>query len=71
MRIQDFDLVVQRIALLMAKAEETADDGYLKGVALNLHSYYFGLTSHGKRYLQSRGQADCQQYGGCGGHCSA
>ena len=34
MRIQDLDLVVQRIALLMTKAEETADDGYLDGVAL-------------------------------------
>ncbi|WP_157493399.1 hypothetical protein [Desulfonatronovibrio magnus] len=38
MRIQDVGRVVQRVSLLMKKAEETADDGYLDGVALNLHS---------------------------------
>ena len=30
----------------MTKAEETADDGYLDGVALNLHSFYTGLESY-------------------------
>ncbi len=45
LRIQDLDLVVQRISFLMKKAEETADDDYLDGVALNLHSFYTGIES--------------------------
>ncbi|WP_045217349.1 hypothetical protein [Desulfonatronovibrio magnus] len=45
MRIQDVGRVVQRVSLLMKKAEETADDGYLDGVALNLHSFYTGMES--------------------------
>lgn len=43
--IQDLDRVVQRISLLLEKAEETGDDGYLDGVALNLHSFYTVMES--------------------------
>jgi HepT-like protein len=35
--------VVDRIALLSKKAQQTNDDGYWDGVALNLHSFYGGV----------------------------
>jgi hypothetical protein len=35
--------VVNRIALLSQKAQQTHDDGYWDGVALNLHSFYSGI----------------------------
>ncbi len=43
--MQDLDRVVQRMSLLLAKAEDTGDDGYLDGVALNLHGFYTGMES--------------------------
>jgi len=35
--------VVDRIALLSKKAQQTNDDGYWDGVALNMHSFYGGV----------------------------
>ena len=35
--------VVNRIALLSQKAQQTHDDGYWDGVALNLHNFYSGI----------------------------
>lgn len=35
--------VVDRAEMLMAKAQRTGDDGYLDGVALNLHGFYAGI----------------------------
>ncbi len=39
----DLERVVQRAEELMAKAQRTGDDGYLDGVALNLHGFYTGV----------------------------
>ncbi|OQY56042.1 MAG: hypothetical protein B6245_18865 [Desulfobacteraceae bacterium 4572_88] len=39
----DLDQVVSRTEFLMNKARQTGDDGYLDGVALNLHSFYTGV----------------------------
>ena len=41
----DVERVVQRVMLLLEKARKTGDDGYLDGVALNLHSFYTGIES--------------------------
>ncbi len=41
----DVDLVVKRAESLSEKAKTTSDDGYLDGVALNLHSFYAGIES--------------------------
>jgi len=35
--------VVDRAEMLMSKAQHTGDDGYLDGVALNLHGFYAGI----------------------------
>ncbi len=43
--MQDLDRVVQRISLLLEKAGDTGDEGYLDGVALNLHGFYTGMES--------------------------
>ena len=34
---------VDRAEMLMTKAQNTGDDGYLDGVALNLHGFYVGV----------------------------
>lgn len=39
----DLEKMVDRAAELMDKAERTGDDGYLDGVALNLHGFYTGV----------------------------
>jgi hypothetical protein len=39
----DLDRLVSRMESLMTKAKTTADDGYLDGVALNLHGFYTGV----------------------------
>jgi len=39
----DVEQVVRRAESLMQKAEQTGDDGYLDGVALNLHGFYSGV----------------------------
>jgi hypothetical protein len=41
--LQDLDKVVIRAQSLMDKAQRTGDDGYLDGVALNLHGFYAGI----------------------------
>jgi hypothetical protein len=41
--LQELQSVVNRIALLSQKAQQTNDDGYWDGVALNLHSFYSGI----------------------------
>ncbi|MFP3998343.1 MAG: hypothetical protein ACLFNW_02120 [Desulfobacterales bacterium] len=43
--MQDIERVVQRMGHLLDKARQTGDDGYLDGVALNLHSFYAGMES--------------------------
>jgi hypothetical protein len=40
---QDLEKVVNRAKSLMDKAQRTGDDGYLDGVALNLHGFYAGV----------------------------
>ena len=40
---QDLEKVVSRTQSLMDKAQRTGDDGYLDGVALNLHGFYAGV----------------------------
>ena len=40
---QDLEKVVSRAKSLMDKAQRTGDDGYLDGVALNLHGFYAGV----------------------------
>ncbi|MEE4356339.1 MAG: hypothetical protein V2I97_07700 [Desulfococcaceae bacterium] len=42
---EDLEAVVSRAESLMEKARRTGDDGYLDGVALNLHSFYTGVES--------------------------
>lgn len=39
----DLETVVNRSELLMKKATSSSDDGYLDGVALNLHGFYAGV----------------------------
>ena len=39
----DLERVVSRAELLMDKMRRTGDDGYLDGVALNLHGFYAGV----------------------------
>jgi hypothetical protein len=39
----DIQRVVDRVENLMEKAKKTVDDGYLDGVALNLHGFYAGI----------------------------
>lgn len=39
----DLDRLISRTETLMDKAKATGDDGYLDGVALNLHGFYTGL----------------------------
>ncbi len=39
----DLEKVVIRSELLMKKAKSSSDDGYLDGVALNLHGFYAGV----------------------------
>ncbi len=41
--LQELQNVVDRIALLSQRAQQTQDDGYWDGVALNLHSFYSGV----------------------------
>jgi len=41
--LQDLEKVVNRAKFLMDKAQRTGDDGYLDGVALNLHGFYAGV----------------------------
>ena len=41
----DLARVVQRAELLLNKARQNNDDGYLDGVALNLHSFYSGVEA--------------------------
>jgi len=38
--LSDIQRVVDRVENLMEKAKKTGDDGYLDGVALNLHGFY-------------------------------
>ena len=40
--LADLEHVVRRAEELMRKAQQTGDDGYLDGVALNLHGFYAG-----------------------------
>lgn len=41
--LTDLEQVVQRVALLRDKAQQSGDDGYWDGVGLNLHSFYTGV----------------------------
>ncbi|MFQ5904716.1 MAG: hypothetical protein ACE5JO_13605 [Candidatus Binatia bacterium] len=41
--LADLERVVRRAEELMEKARRTGDDGYLDGVALNLHGFYMGV----------------------------
>lgn len=41
--LSDIQRVVDRVENLMEKAQKTGDDGYLDGVALNLHGFYAGI----------------------------
>ena len=41
--LTDIEYVVQRAESLLAKAEQTGDDGYWDGIALNLYSFYGGI----------------------------
>lgn len=41
--LSDIQRVVDRVEYLMEKAQKTGDDGYLDGVALNLHGFYAGI----------------------------
>lgn len=41
----DVERVAQRADHLLAKARQTGDDGYLDGVALNLHGFYGGIEA--------------------------
>ncbi len=43
--LQDIDRVVKRAGDLLRKARQTGDDGYLDGIALNLHGFYAGMES--------------------------
>jgi hypothetical protein len=39
----DLERLVSRVESLITKAKTTGDDGYLDGVALNLHGFYTGV----------------------------
>jgi hypothetical protein len=41
--LQDIDRVVRRAEFLLEQAQRRHDDGYLDGVALNLHGFYGGV----------------------------
>jgi hypothetical protein len=41
--LADLERVVSRTEVLLEKAKRTGDDGYLDGVALNLHGFYTGV----------------------------
>ncbi|MFN8490072.1 MAG: hypothetical protein U0350_20965 [Caldilineaceae bacterium] len=41
----DLERVVNRAELLLNKARQNNDDGYLDGVALNLHGFYTGVET--------------------------
>lgn len=41
--LNDLERVVRRAEELMSKAQQLNDDGYLDGVALNLHGFYAGV----------------------------
>ncbi len=41
--LADLERVVSRAEALLEKAKRTGDDGYLDGVALNLHGFYTGV----------------------------
>ncbi|HBY94675.1 MAG: hypothetical protein M5U01_01930 [Ardenticatenaceae bacterium] len=41
--LADVERVVNRAEELLAKARRTGDDGYMDGVALNLHGFYAGV----------------------------
>ncbi|MCS7220275.1 MAG: hypothetical protein RML36_00235 [Anaerolineae bacterium] len=41
--LADLERVVHRAEALLEKAKRTGDDGYLDGVALNLHGFYTGI----------------------------
>jgi hypothetical protein len=41
--LTDVERVVHRAEFLMDKAQRSGDDGYLDGVALNLHGFYAGI----------------------------
>lgn len=41
----DVETVTLRASQLLKKAQQSGDDGYLDGVALNLHSFYAGIES--------------------------
>lgn len=41
--VAELDLVVERALLLAKKAEQSGDDGFWDGVALNLHNFYGGV----------------------------
>jgi hypothetical protein len=43
--LMDIDRVVQRAELLLTKSRSTGDEGYMDGVALNLHSFYTAIES--------------------------
>jgi hypothetical protein len=43
--VVDIERIVQRAELLMSKARSTGDEGYMDGVALNLHSFYTDIES--------------------------
>ncbi len=43
--LEDTRRVVERAGYLLKKARQTGDDGYMDGVALNLHGFYAGMES--------------------------
>lgn len=43
--LEDTRRVVERAGLLLKKARQTGDDGYMDGVALNLHGFYAEMES--------------------------
>ncbi|MFO7876849.1 MAG: hypothetical protein R6U55_09755 [Desulfovermiculus sp.] len=43
--VQDIQRVVQRVELLHNKAQQTGDNAYQDGVALNLHNFYTGVEA--------------------------
>lgn len=43
--MEDVRRVVQRVGVLLEKARKSGDDGYLDGLALNLHSFYAAMES--------------------------
>jgi hypothetical protein len=41
--LTDLDWVISRAELLWTKSQQSGDDGFLDGVALNLHGFYAGV----------------------------